>query len=109
MARRQAESVLRELARLWAYDEVIPPTFEYAEVLASEAGSEIAAELYRFLDRDGKALALRPDLTIPTARIAGSKLYDQPLPLRMFYAGRPFATKSHVRVADASFGRRESN
>ena len=90
VAKRQAEATLRELARRWAYVEVIPPTFEYAETLAAEAGTQLAEELYRFLDRDGRALALRPDLTIPTARLAGSKLYDQPLPQRLFYAGPAF-------------------
>lgn len=89
-ARRQAEQTLRDLAERWAYTEVIPPTFEYAGTLASEAGAQLSAELYRFLDRDGRTLALRPDLTIPTARIAGSKLYDQPLPQRFFYAGPAF-------------------
>lgn len=89
-ARRQAESALRQLAHLWAYTEIIPPTFEYADTLAGEAGSQLAAELYRFLDRDGRTLALRPDLTIPTARIAGSKLYDQALPQRFFYTGPVF-------------------
>jgi ATP phosphoribosyltransferase regulatory subunit len=89
-ARRQAETTLRELARTWGYTEVIPPTFEFAETLATAAGARLAEELYRFLDRDGSALALRPDLTIPTARIAGSKLYDQPLPQRFFYAGPVF-------------------
>ncbi len=90
VAKRQAEAALRELARRWAYVEVIPPTFEYAETLAAEAGTQLAEELYRFLDRDGHALALRPDLTIPTARLAGSKLADEPLPLRFFYAGPAF-------------------
>ena len=90
VARREAEALLRDLARRWAYVEVIPPTFEYAETLAAEAGSQLAEELYRFLDRDGRTLALRPDLTIPTARLAGSKLYDQPLPQRFFYTGPAF-------------------
>ena len=90
VARREAEALLRDLARRWAYVEVIPPTFEYAETLAAEAGTELAEELYRFLDRDGRTLALRPDLTIPTARLAGSKLYDQPLPQRFFYTGPAF-------------------
>ncbi|NOX64166.1 MAG: ATP phosphoribosyltransferase regulatory subunit [Chloroflexi bacterium] len=90
VARREAEATLREMARRWGYVEVIPPTFEYAETLATEAGPQLAEELYRFLDRDGRALALRPDLTIPTARLAGSKLYDQPLPQRFFYAGPAF-------------------
>ncbi len=90
VARRQAEATLRDLARRWAYVEIIPPTFEYAETLASEAGAQLAGELYRFIDRDGSDLALRPDLTIPTARVAGSKLFDQPMPQRYFYAGPAF-------------------
>jgi len=90
VARRELEILLRDLSHHWAYVEVIPPTFEYAETLAAEAGTELAEELYRFLDRDGRTLALRPDLTIPTARLSGSKLYDQPLPQRFFYTGPAF-------------------
>ncbi|MCS7221697.1 MAG: ATP phosphoribosyltransferase regulatory subunit [Anaerolineae bacterium] len=84
------ETRLRELFARWGYRPVIPPTFEYADTLASVAGVRLAEEMYRFFDRDGRALALRPDLTIPTARIVGVKLYDQPLPLRFSYVGSVF-------------------
>ncbi|MCD6289066.1 MAG: ATP phosphoribosyltransferase regulatory subunit [Anaerolineae bacterium] len=84
------EALLRDCFSRWGYQPVIPPTFEYAETLASEAGVRLAEEMYRFFDRDGRALALRPDLTIPTARIAGVKLFDQPLPLRFHYVGSVF-------------------
>ncbi len=88
--RRQLETELRALARLWGYTEIIPPIFEYAEMLLTELGEQTAETLYRFFDRDGQVLALRPDLTVPVARIVGSKLYDQPLPQRYFYAGPVF-------------------
>ncbi len=84
------ETTLRNEFTRWGYRPVIPPTFEYAETLASEAGVRLAEEMYRFFDRDGRALALRPDLTIPTARIVGIKLFDQPLPLRFYYVGNVF-------------------
>lgn len=84
------EGALRDLFARWGFRPVIPPTFEYADTLAAEVGMRMAEEMYRFFDRDGRALALRPDLTIPTARIAGVKLYDQPLPLRFFYVGNVF-------------------
>ena len=89
-SRRQLELDLRSLTRMWGYDEIIPPIFEYAETLTTEMGGQLAEELYRFFDRDGRVLALRPDLTIPTARIVGSQLYDQPLPQRYFSAGPVF-------------------
>ena len=48
------------------------------------------AEMYRFFDRHGRTLALRPDMTIPTARVVGTRLYDQPMPLRISYVGSVF-------------------
>ncbi len=86
---RALETALTELFRRWGYGEFIPPTFEYAETLATEA-SQLALEMYRFVDRDGQTLALRPDMTIPTARLVGSKLYDRPTPHRFYYCGSVF-------------------
>ena len=88
--KRDLEQRLRRIFSAWSYDELIPPTFEYADTLASEAGTQLAEEMYRFVDRDGRTLALRPDLTIPTARVVGTRLFDQPLPLRLFYIGSVF-------------------
>ncbi len=88
--RRELEAHLRELARVWGYAELIPPIFEYADTFLTELGEPSAEGLYRFFDRDGQTLALRPDLTVPVARIVGTKLYDQPLPQRYFYAGPVF-------------------
>ncbi len=87
--RRALEHRLAALFQRWSYQEFIPPMFEYAETLSTEA-NQLASEMYRFVDRDGQTLALRPDMTIPTARLAGSKLYDQPFPQRFFYRGSVF-------------------
>jgi ATP phosphoribosyltransferase regulatory subunit len=87
---RQLEATLRQTWAAWGYREIILPTFEYADTLATDVGAEIEAEMYRFFDRHGRALALRPDMTIPTARVVGTRLYDQPLPLRIAYVGSVF-------------------
>lgn len=88
--KRDLEAILRAQFRAWSYDELIPPTFEYADTLASEAGTQLAEEMYRFTDRDGRTLALRPDMTIPAARVVATRLYDQIMPLRLFYIGSVF-------------------
>ncbi len=88
--KRWVEQVLAETFAGWGYSEIIPPTFEYYESLAAEAGPQLREEMYRFFDRDGRTLALRADFTIPTARIVGTKLYDRAMPLRFFYAGSVF-------------------
>jgi ATP phosphoribosyltransferase regulatory subunit len=89
-ALRTMEAALRATWGAWGYREIILPTFEYAGTLATDVGAEIDAEMYRFFDRHGRTLALRPDLTIPTARVVGTRLYDQQLPLRIAYAGSAF-------------------
>ena len=88
--KRAAEETLKRAFFSWGYTEIIPPTFEYYESLATEAGAQLQEEMYRFFSRDGHTLALRADLTIPTARIVGTKLYDQPLPLRFCYTANVF-------------------
>jgi ATP phosphoribosyltransferase regulatory subunit len=89
-ARRHLESHLLELFRTWGYRDVIPPLFEYAETFERGAGGKLRAETYRFLDRDGSTLALRPDMTIPVARLVGVRLHDHPMPQRYCYAGSVF-------------------
>ena len=87
---RGMAAALRGLWNTWSYREIILPTFEYAATLATDVGAEIDSELYRFFDRQGRTLALRPDMTIPTARVIGTRLYDQPMPLRLSYVGSVF-------------------
>ncbi|MDK2960733.1 MAG: phosphoribosyltransferase regulatory subunit [Bacillota bacterium] len=97
----------RELADLWSwlfdrwgYREVVPPTFEYYSTLASGFAGRKAERLFRFFDRQGRILALRPDFTTPIARLAATKLADEPRPLRLWYLGSVF------RVNEARHGHR---
>lgn len=88
--RRQLETTLLDLFRRWGYGDVVPPTFEYADTLSARGSRELQAELCRFLDRDGSMLALRADMTIPVARLVGTRLHDAPRPQRFCYAGSVF-------------------
>jgi ATP phosphoribosyltransferase regulatory subunit len=87
---REAEASLRSCFSRWGYQEVIPPTFEYCDNLLVGASSRLQQALYRFFDRKGRTLALRADFTPQVARMAATKLYDQPMPLRCFYLGSVF-------------------
>jgi ATP phosphoribosyltransferase regulatory subunit len=88
--RRRAEAVLRDCFARWGYRELIPPTFEFYDNLAVGASPRLQQATYRFFDRHGRTLALRPDFTPQVARIAATKLYDQPMPLRCSYVGSLF-------------------
>ena len=87
--RELEERMLARLARAH-YDEIVPPTFEYAEVFVRAAGSAVADRMIRFLDLDGQLLALRYDFTASVARLAATKLSGRATPLRLCYAGHVF-------------------
>ena len=88
--RRQAQGAWFALAEARGYEEVIPPTFEYEEVFTLGAGPDLASRLLRFVDQDGRLVALRADFTSSIARMAATKLATNPLPLRLSYAGKVY-------------------
>ncbi|HEX8391991.1 MAG TPA: ATP phosphoribosyltransferase regulatory subunit [Longimicrobium sp.] len=87
--RRTVQRAWFGLAEESGYREVIPPTFEYEEVFTL-AGTQLANELIRFVDRDGRLVALRADFTSAIARMASTRLRDAELPLRLSYAGKVY-------------------
>lgn len=88
--RRRVQRAWFALAEARGYEEVIPPTFEYEEVFTRGAGPELVGRLIRFVDRDGRLVALRADFTSSIARLAATRLAAAPLPLRLSYAGKVY-------------------
>ncbi len=91
-ARRLVERSLTELLAGKGYREIITPTYEYSEVFAQAAKTPNGGEekRYRFLDRDGRVLALRSDFTAQIARIAAARFFEMPVPVRVYYSGKVF-------------------
>jgi ATP phosphoribosyltransferase regulatory subunit len=82
--RREIESRVLGVFQGWAYEEIIPPLFDYADVFS---GPALTPKTYSFVSRDGSLLALRPDFTSLIAKIAAGRLADRPAPLRLYYSG----------------------
>ena len=83
--RRLEEILLTRLSR-WGYREIIPPAFEYLDVLSAGLEPEIIEQCYKFADRTtGRILLLRPDVTAQIARIVAMGMVDAELPLRLCY------------------------
>lgn len=55
--------------RLFGFDELDTPAFEYLEVLTLKAGPAAEREIYAFDDKGGRRLGLRFDLTSSTGRV----------------------------------------
>ena len=70
----------------FGYDPVQSPMLEYVEVY----GGKAERETYRFINRDGDILALRPDMTPAVARIAATHFTAADYPLRICYKENVF-------------------
>ena len=90
-ASRKRELINQLLAHisLWGYEEINTPMLEYYQVLQPDGNWEGAAQIYKFIDRNGEILALRPEMTLPIARVISSKL-PQNYPWRLMYGGEVF-------------------
>jgi ATP phosphoribosyltransferase regulatory subunit len=85
--RRQIERTIFSVFEAWSYEEIIPPIFDYYDVFAKGMGVELEDTLYRFIDREGNILALRPEFTSLVAKSVATRLSDHPKPLRLCYCG----------------------
>ncbi len=73
-AQRGLEAALREVFARWGYGEIATPTLEYLETLLHGAGAGIGDRLIKLVDAGGEVLALRPEMTVPLARFAATRL-----------------------------------
>jgi len=73
---------IRGAALAYGYQEYDGPTLEPAELFLAKSGSELALEQsYRFLDRGGRDVVLRPEMTPVLARMLASAP-EVPQPVR---------------------------
>ncbi len=81
--RRDIEYTIRKMLLRSGYREVITPEIEFYDVFNSDYFAQ--ENLYKLFDQKGRILVLRPDSTMPIARLAATRLKDAPVPLRLFY------------------------
>jgi len=82
---------------LFGYEDIETPTFEFYNVFRKEIGSTPEQELYRFFDRDGNIVSLRPDITPSIARACGVLLEHEDQPTRLCYCGNTFANHNNYQ------------
>jgi ATP phosphoribosyltransferase regulatory subunit len=75
----------------WGYAEVRTPPVEYLETIVRGAGAGIQDHLFKIVDTGGELLVLRPEMTVPIARLAATRLLPQASgPLRLSYVADVF-------------------
>lgn len=86
----------------WGYQFIETPTLEYYETVG--AASAISdQQLFKLLDQQGHTLVLRPDMTVPIARLAASKLIKNEMPIRLAYSANVFRAQQKEGGRPAEF------
>ena len=63
----------REVARRYAFMEYDGPPLESLELYTAKSGDEIVGQLYNFVDKGGREVALRPEMTPTFARMVSAR------------------------------------
>lgn len=81
----------------YGYHPIETPSFEFFDIFGKEIGTTPSNDLYKFFDREGNTLVLRPDITPSIARSAAKYYVDEEMPLRFCYKGNTFINHHSLR------------
>lgn len=93
---RCAEKRLSALYKSKGYQKVMTPTIEFFDVFNRESSGYSPENLYSLTDSYGRLLVLRPDSTLPIARLASTRLQNAVLPLRIYYNQNVFLRQKNL-------------
>ena len=85
---------MEKIFHAYGYQSIETPTFEFFDVFGKQVGTTPSRELYKFFDRDGNTLVLRPDFTPSIARAASMYYHQEDMPIRLCYSGNTFVNRS---------------
>lgn len=83
--KRIVENSTREIFKSMGYSRLITPGLEFYDVFSLSSRYFPQEELCKLTDHRGRLLVVRPDSTMPIARVVATRLRDAALPLRLYY------------------------
>ncbi len=92
--RREIYKRIRRVFQNADYREVITPTLESLELYSGIEGILDKSEMFKVVDENGQILVLRPDVTMPIARLAATRFQDTPRPLKFSYLTTAYQSKN---------------
>lgn len=89
--RRYLENVMAKTVEEFGYEEIDASVIEPAELFDAKSGEELAQEQsYRFEDKGGRDIMLRPEMTPTVARMIAKKSKSLPFPTRWYAIANVF-------------------
>jgi histidyl-tRNA synthetase len=95
--RRHIFSRWRETARRYGFREYDGPPLEPLELFTQKSGDEIVGQLFNFVDKGDRAVALRPEMTPTLARMVGAHHRDYKKPIKWFAIPQLFRYEKQQR------------
>ena len=90
LTKKKLQKDIEEVLDKWGYTEIITPTIEYYQTINSGFQNLKEEEVYKFFDAKGRILVLRPDMTVPIARVVATKFKEIDRPIRFRYCADVF-------------------
>ncbi|MDD4569483.1 MAG: ATP phosphoribosyltransferase regulatory subunit [Tepidanaerobacteraceae bacterium] len=101
--KRRIENIMGDILGKWGYEEVIAPSFEYLDTFVASGKPGFAEKVFKFFDRQGGVMALRPDITTSIARMVATHYSDHDTPLRFCYMANVFRFRELRKGRDQEF------
>ena len=95
--KQKLQEKLQRVFHQYGFEDIETPTFEYFEVFSKEVGTIPSRELYKFFDREGNTLVLRPDFTPSVSRACATYFNPEKEVVSLCYTGNTFINNSSFR------------
>ena len=95
--RRSLEEKLSGIFKSKGYCEIVTPGLEFFDVFNLNSRYFPQESMYKLSDNKGRLLVVRPDSTMPIARVAATRLRGAKLPLRLYYRQNVYRNKPVMR------------
>lgn len=94
---RAVETRLQNSFKAKGYSEVITPGLEFYDVFNMKSRYFPQESMYKLVDNKLRLMVVRPDSTMPIARMAATRLREQELPIRLCYSQSVYRSKPSMR------------
>ena len=95
--KQKLQGKLHRVFHQYGFEDIETPTFEYFEVFSKEVGTIPSRDLYKFFDREGNTLVLRPDFTPSVSRACATYFNPEKEVVSLCYTGNTFINNSSFR------------
>lgn len=85
LTRRYIEKTINDVFSSRGFHEVVTPGLEFYDVFDPDFSGISQDVMYKMTDKRGRLIVMRPDSTLPIARLTATRLQNLPKPVRLYY------------------------